>query len=389
MKKVVFFLFSLFFFCYSVYADDFDITGEYVTLYNMNEDTLLYSKNDTKKTSIASLTKMMTTLVAIEEINDLDEIVTIKERDFDGTVGYSKAGFKVGDKVTYRDLLYGIILPSGADAVNAVVNNTLGYDKFIKKMNETAKRLGMNDTSYANPVGKDDENNYSTSSDLAKLLKYALKNETFKTIFTTKSYKTSNGINLESTVNSYKNILNTDEIKGAKSGFTKDAGRCLASITTLNNVDYLLVVINSSTTNPYNAVKDTITIYDYYNNNYGYKNIINDDTFIKEIPVDFSKEKTYKITGSEDIEKYLKNNTEVTYKYVGSDKVTFNTKKGSKLGVVKIYDGDVLLATSNVYLENNIEYYPIITYIMIGIAVIFVLLIVKKKKKKKHRRRRR
>lgn len=389
MKKVVFFLFSLFFFCYSVYAENFDITGEYVSLYNMNEDILLYSKNDTKKTSIASLTKMMTTLVAIEEINDLDEIVTIKERDFDGTVGYSKAGFKVGDKVTYRDLLYGIILPSGADAVNAVVNNTLGYDKFIKKMNETAKRLGMNDTSYANPVGKDDENNYSTSSDLAKLLKYALKNETFKTIFTTKSYKTSNGINLESTVNSYKNILNTDEIKGAKSGFTKDAGRCLASITTLNNVDYLLVVINSSTTNPYNAVKDTITIYDYYNNNYGYKNIINDDTFIKEIPVDFSKEKTYKITGSEDIEKYLKNNTEVTYKYVGSDKVTFNTKKGSKLGVVKIYDGDVLLATSNVYLENNIEYYPIITYIMIGIAVIFVLLIVKKIKKKKHRRRRR
>lgn len=389
MKKAVFFLFSLFFFCYSVYADDFDITGEYVTLYNMNEDTLLYSKNDTKKTSIASLTKMMTTLVAIEEIDNLDKIVTIKERDFEGTVGYSKAGFKVGDKVTYRDLLYGIILPSGADAVNAVVNNTLGYDKFIKKMNETAKKIGMNDTSYANPVGKDDENNYSTSNDLAKLLKYALKNETFKTVFTTKNYKTSNGLNLESTVNRYENILNTNEIKGAKSGFTKDAGRCLASITTLNNVDYLLVVINSSTTSPYNAVKDTITIYDYYNNNYGYKNIINDDTFIKEIPVDFSKEKTYKITGSEEIEKYLKNNTEVTYKYVGSDKITFNTKKGSKLGVVKIYDGDVLLATSNVYLENNIEYYPIITYIMIGIAVIFVLLIIKKINKKKHRRRRR
>lgn len=389
MKKVVFFLFSLFFFCYSVYAENFDITGEYVSLYNMNEDILLYSKNDTKKTSIASLTKMMTTLVAIEEINNLDEIVTIKERDFEGTVGYSKAGFKVGDKVTYRDLLYGIILPSGADAVNAVVNNTLGYDKFIKKMNETAKKIGMNDTSYANPVGKDDENNYSTSSDLAKLLKYALKNETFKTIFTTKSYKTSNGLNLESTVNSYKNILNTDEIKGAKSGFTKDAGRCLASITTLNNVDYLLVVINSSTTNTYNAVKDTITIYDYYNNNYGYKNIINDDTFIKEIPIDLSKEKTYKITGSEEIEKYLKNDTEVTYEYVGSDKITFNTKKGSKLGFVNIYDGDVLLATSNVYLENNIEYYPIITYVLIGITVIFVLLIIRKSSKKKHRRRRR
>ena len=388
MKRVVFFLFSLFFFCFSVYAEEFTITGEYVSLYNMNEDMLIYSKNDTKKTSIASLTKMMTTLVAIENINDLEKVVTIKESDFDGTVGYSKAGFSVGDKVTYLDLLYGIILPSGADAVNAIVNNTLGYNSFIKKMNETAKKIGMNDTSFANPIGKDDENNYSTSSDLAKLLKYALKNETFKKVFTTKSYKTSNGINLESTINSYKSILNTSEILGAKSGFTKNAGRCLASITTLNGVDYLLVVINSSTSSPSNAVKDTITIYDYYSSNYGYKNILNDDTFIKEIPVDLSKEKTYKITGNEDVNKYLKNSDEVTYEYVGSDKITFNTKKGSKLGVVNIYNGDELIATSNVYLESNIEYYPIITYVLIFIGVIFILLIIRKSKKK-HRRRRR
>ena len=382
MKRVVFFLFSLFFFCFSVYAEEFDITGEYVSLYNMNEDMLIYSKNDTKKTSIASLTKMMTTLVAIENIDDLEKVITIKERDFDGTVGYSKAGFSVGDKVTYLDLLYGIILPSGADAVNAIVNNTLGYNSFIKKMNETAKKIGMNDTSFANPIGKDDENNYSTSSDIAKLLKYALKNETFKKVFTTKSYKTSNGINLESTVNSYKSILNTSEILGAKSGFTKNAGRCLASITTLNGVDYLLVVINSSTSSPSNAVKDTITIYDYYSSNYGYKNILNDDTFIKEIPVDLSKEKTYKITGNEDVNKYLKNGDEVTYEYVGSDKITFNTKKGSKLGVVNIYNGDELIATSNV------EYYPIVTYVLIFIGVIFILLIIRKSKKK-HRRRRR
>ena len=387
MKRVVFFLFSLFFFCFSVYAEEFDITGKYVSLYNMNEDMLIYSKNDTKKTSIASLTKMMTTLVAIENIDDLEKVITIKERDFDGTVGYSKAGFSVGDKVTYLDLLYGIILPSGADAVNAIVNNTLGYNSFIKKMNETAKKIGMNDTSFANPIGKDDENNYSTSSDIAKLLKYALKNETFKKVFTTKSYKTSNGINLESTVNSYKSILNTSEILGAKSGFTKNAGRCLASITTLNGVDYLLVVINSSTSSPSNAVKDTITIYDYYSSNYGYKNILNDDTFIKEIPVDLSKEKTYKITGNEDVNKYLKNGDEVTYEYVGSDKITF-TKKGSKLGVVNIYNGDELIATSNVYLENNIEYYPIVTYVLIFIGVIFILLIIRKSKKN-HRRRRR
>ena len=113
-----------------------------------------------------------------------------------------------------------------------------------------------------------------------------------------------------------------------------------------------------------------------------------DDTFIKEIPVDLSKEKTYKITGNEDVNKYLKNGDEVTYEYVGSDKITFNTKMGSKLGVVNIYNGDELIATSNVYLENNIEYYPIVTYVLIFIGVIFILLIIRKSKKN-HRRRRR
>lgn len=388
MKKIVFFLLSLFFFLSNVYAEDFVISGNYVSLFNMNEDEEIYSKNADEKTSIASLTKIMTTIVAIENIDNLNDIVTIKEADFEGTNGYSKAGFSVGDKVTFMDLLYGIILPSGADAVNAVVNNTLGYDDFIKSMNSLAKKLNMKNTSFSNPVGKDDEKNYSTSNDLSKLLKYALKNKTFKDVFTTKTYTTSNKIKLESTVNNYKNILNTDEIIGAKSGFTKNAGRCLASITTLNGVDYLLVVINSSTTNPYNAVKDTLTIYDYYNTNYGYQNILNDDTFIKEIPVKLSKEDKYKITGNEEINKYLKNDTKVRYEYEGLEEIAFNTEKGRKLGVVRIYDGDRLLATSDVVLENNIEYYPIVYFVII-LLVVLVLLFIKKLTKKKHRRRRR
>ena len=303
MKKVVFFLLSLFFFLSNVYAEDFAISGNYVSLFNMNEDEEIYSKNADEKTSIASLTKIMTTIVAIENIDNLNDIVTIKEADFEGTNGYSKAGFSVGDKVTFMDLLYGIILPSGADAVNAVVNNTLGYDDFIKSMNSLAKKLNMKNTSFSNPVGKDDEKNYSTS-------------------------------------------------------------------------------------NPYNAVKDTLTIYDYYNTNYGYQNILNDDTFIKEIPVKLSKEDKYKITGNEEINKYLKNDTKVRYEYEGLEEIAFNTEKGRKLGVVRIYDGDRLLATSDVVLENNIEYYPIVYFVII-LLVVLVLLFIKKLTKKKHRRRRR
>lgn len=387
MKKISIFLLSLFFFIYPVYAEDFFITGENVILYNMNDDKILYSKNADEIVEIASLTKMMTALVTIENTSDLAKEITITEKDFEGTTGYSKAGFKVGDKVTYEDLLYGILLPSGADAVNAAVNNTLGYKKFIAIMNETAKKIGMNNTNFSNPIGKDDKNNYSTASDIAKLLKYSLKNETFKKVFTTKSYKTTNGLNLKSTVSNYDNILQTNKIDGAKSGFTKQAGRCLASITNLHDVNYLLVVIKSSTEYPYNAVKDTISIYNYYDENYSYQSILDNDTFIKEIPIKLSNNKSYKITGSKKTELYLKNNTKVNYVYEGVDEIAYKTKKGEKIGIVKIYEGDKLLETSDVFLEENIKYYPIEASIIILASLIIIILIFKKKKHKRRRRR--
>lgn len=388
MKKISIFLLSLFFFIYPVYAEDFFITSENVILYNMNDDKILYSKNADEIVEIASLTKMMTALVTIENTSDLTKEITITEKDFEGTTGYSKAGFKVGDKVTYEDLLYGILLPSGADAVNAAVNNTLGYKKFIVIMNETAKKIGMNNTNFSNPIGKDDKNNYSTASDIAKLLKYALKNDVFKKVFTTKSYKTTNGLNLKSTLSNYDNILQTDKIDGAKSGFTKQAGRCLASITNLHDVNYLLVVIKSSTEYPYNAIKDTISIYNYYDENYSYQSILDNDTFIKEIPIKLSSNKSYKITGSKKTELYLKNNTKVNYVYEGVDEIAYKTKKGEKIGIVKIYEGDKLLETSDVFLEENIKYYPIEASIIILASLIIILIFIFKKKKHKRRRRR-
>lgn len=387
MKKVSIFLLSLFLFIYPVYAEEFSITGENVILYNMNDDKILYSKNAEETVEIASLTKMMTALVTIENTSDLTKEVIITEKDFEGTTGYSKAGFKVGDKVTYEDLLYGILLPSGADAVNSAVNNTLGYENFIAKMNETAKKIELNNTKFSNPIGKDDENNYSTASDVAKLLKYALKNETFKRVFTTKSYKTSNGLNLKSTISNYDNILQTNKIDGAKSGFTKEAGRCLASITKLHDVNYLLVIIKSSTEYPYNAVKDTINIYNYYDENYSYQSILDDDTFIKEVPIKLSSNKSYKITGSENIELYLKNDTKVNYVYEGVDEISYKTKKGTKLGTIKIYDGDNLLETSSVFLEENIKYYQIEIYSIIILLLVSLVIFTFKNKKRKKRRK--
>lgn len=389
MKKIYAIILTFFISISFVYAEEFDVSSKNIILYNLNDNTVLYNINEDEKVSIASLTKIITSIVAIENINDLNEFVVIQNKDFEGLNGYSKAGFKVNDKVTYLDLLYGILLPSGADAVNAIINNTLGYDSFINQMNELAKKIGMNNTSFSNPIGMDDENNYSSAKDVSILLSYALKNDTFKKIFTTKSYTTTNGIKLLRTVDVYKNGLNTDEILGAKTGFTLDAGRCLASTANLNNVDYMLIVLGSNPLNASSAIKDSLTIYDYYKDNYSYQKVLSKETEIKRLPIEKSKEKEYIIYGNDDIEMYLKNNADITYEYDGVEKVKYNTKKGALLGKINIYNGDNLLTSLDVHLDKNIKYNPSIIIIILTIVLLYMFWKIVKKRLKRLRKKRR
>lgn len=369
------------------------VTSQNIILYNLNDDNVLYEKNSHEKVSIASLTKIMTATVALENISDLSEKVIITSKDFLKTDGYAKAGFKNGDIVTFEDLIYGILLPSGAEAVNATINNTL-KENFVIEMNNIAKKIGLENTSFENPIGKDNDNNYSTAEDVAKLLKYALKNPEFKKIFTTKKYTTSNGLVLNSTLNRYSDVFDTNKIIGAKSGFTKNAGRCLASITTLNDVNYLLVVLNADQSIPSNAIKDSLEIYEYYDENYSYQIILDKDEVLKSIPIKFSKEKYYDIKGHENISKYLLNNTKNNLKivYDGKDEIDYKMAKGTLLGEIKIYDGENLLAKENVYLEKNITYYPLeiwfLVIVIVSILMIFIInKFIKRGKGKKYQKR--
>lgn len=385
MKKIYLFFISLFFiYPFQIKAENFDISATNAFLYNINENEVLYEKSSNERVSIASLTKIVTSLVALEKIENLNDYVTITYKDFEGTNGYSKAGFKVNDKVTYLDLLYGIILPSGADAVNAIVNNTYGYEEFIIKMNELAKKIGLKNTSFSNPIGKDSDTNYSTASDLSKILEYALQNENFKNIFTTKEYTTTNNIKLKSTVLKYaNNEPDINIIQGAKSGFTKQAGRCLASLYNNTSPELIFIVLNSSQEASSSAIKDTLEVYKYYKNNYSNQKIIDDKTTIISIPIELSKDKTYNITGSKTLTKYLKNDSKISYKYDGITKIKYNTKKGAKLGTVSIYNGNDYIANQTVYLEENITYYPIKIIGTISIIVILVIIIIIKRRVKK------
>ncbi|MBQ6840949.1 MAG: D-alanyl-D-alanine carboxypeptidase [Bacilli bacterium] len=392
MKRIKLLLLSLLlaFGFTTVYADEFEITSDYAVLYNLNDPQIIYEKNSEEKTSIASLTKIMTAIVAIEENPDLNESVTIKNKMLEGLTGYSIVGLKSGNVVTVKDLLYGALLPSGADAVNALAFHTSGnVNAFVLLMNNKAKELGLSNTSFQNPIGMDHDDNYSTAKDVAKLLQYALENKTFKEIFTTRNYSIDSlGLNLKSTLYGYANPFGLDisKITGAKSGFTYAAGYCLASTATINNVDYLLVNIGSDTSSKANAVKDSLTIYNYYSSNYSYQTVLEEDVVLKTLPVKWGKVKTYDIVSNEEIQLYLKNGLDkdkIIYEYEGTEEITSDIKKGDKLGVIKVLLEQTKLTEFNVFLESDIEYHQPLLYIGLLCLVSFIFLVLKKSKKKR------
>ena len=374
----------------------FDITSDNVILYNLDDKSIIYEENSNEKVKIASLTKIMTTLIAIENIDNLEEKVTITSDVFRGISEYSQAGLSVGDEVTYRDLLYGVMLPSGADSVNAIVMNGFdSNDAFVKLMNDKAKEIGLDDTKFDNAIGMDSDDNYSTASDVAKLLMYALDNKTFNTIFKTKTY-TIPSINLElnSTLVSYGGSLDTSNILGAKSGFTDGAGLCLASIANYNDINYLEVVLGADTASRANAVRDSLEIYSYYAKNYNYVDVIKKGQVLEKIDVKWGKVDTYSIKGNDDVSVYLRNTVmsdDLEYNYKGVEELTYKNKKGDKLGVVTVsYDGREL-TSYDVYLNDDIEYYHPVIYTIMGLAIVLmiisIILIKKSKRKSKQKKR--
>ena len=179
-------------------------------LYDLTDQKILYQLNPTEQSDIASLTKIMTTITAIENIDNLDEKIKITNEmlnfvRWDASV----AGLKVGDIVSYRDLLYASMLPSGADAtISIAISTSNDIASYVAKMNELAKKIGLLNTHFTNVTGLDEENHYSTVNDILTLLKYALNNPIFKEIYTTKEYTLSNGLKVKSTINNYNKYLN-------------------------------------------------------------------------------------------------------------------------------------------------------------------------------------
>ncbi len=234
-----------------------DIYSKAAIVKDVQNNKVLASKNAEEKIFPASMTKILTALIAIEEIPNLEEKIKIPVDEVleEYKKGASMAGFQPGEEVLARDLLYGLMLPSGAECCTALACKISGSEQaFAEKMNQRAKELGMLNSNFVNASGLHEENHYTTVTDIMILLEHAIKNKTFYEIFTTRSYTTaptrsaSNGITFESTMYEKKSNLEvTDgEILGGKTGFTNAAGLCLASLARVEGQEYLLVTAGAN-----------------------------------------------------------------------------------------------------------------------------------------------
>jgi len=396
MKKAIIFLVS--FFLLMIDCQALDIESDYAVLYNLNDESVIFSKNKDVVVSVASLTKIMTVLVAIESIDDYSSEVILQEEIFSGLKGTGAyvIGLRPQQKVTYNDLLYGTFLASGADAAVALGVSVAGSEEnFVKLMNNKVEEIGLSNTHFENTVGLDAEGHYSTVNSVALLLRYAFNNEKFKEIFMADKYIFSDG---KTTVwNSMKkaasiNKKNVDFIVGAKTGYTGNAGRCLASIAydSDNDIFYLLVTTKAPTVLA--PINDALTVYEYYFKNYKYQSLVSEGEVVKSFETRFLKEKSVRGYVPKMIKKYLPNDFDknnIKFKYKGENTVTNNFKKNQKLGIIEVYYAGNLIDTSDVLLLDEIHfslgafllYYKF--YIIMFLLMCFFILIVAFKKKKK------
>lgn len=322
----------------------------------------LYEKNAYEKVAMASTTKIMTCIIALEN-SSLDEIVTISKNS--ATVTGSTLGLSSNMQISMNDLLYGLMLRSGNDCAVAIAEDISGsIENFAELMNKKAQELNLKNTNFVTPHGLDDSNHYTTAFDLAILTNYALNNEKFKEIVSSKNYTISfNGY--PKTISNTNELLgNVSGVYGVKTGFTFGAGRCLVSSCKRNNLDIIIVVLGANTKKI--RTTDSSKLINYIFNTYKYvdiSSVINDsfEKFNSYFNQNYILEKTTTkpILKLENLDNYyfpLSQNEilELSSKTYFNNKFNSNITKGSKIGEIYLYKNNTQICSVGILLDNEL-----------------------------------
>lgn len=315
MKKVIYVILGILVFL-PLNIKAYDTSATSAILMDIDSKRIIYAKNIHAKRSIASISKIMTAILAIES-GKIDNVVVIGE-EIEDAYG-SGIYIKQNENIKLEDLLYGLMLRSGNDAALAIANYVSGsVDDFVKLMNDKAQGLGMTNSVFNNPSGLDEEKgNYSTAYDMALLTSYAMKNEKYREIVGTKRHKVATDMNYYDWTNKNKLLLSYKYCTGGKTGFTEIAKRTLVTTASKDNLNLVAVTLNDGNDfndhknlfeQAFNDYKNYILLakgklsipeenyynnYDLYINNDVYYPFLNDETSSVKIKYEIQKLKLY------------------------------------------------------------------------------------------------
>ena len=314
-------------------------------LMDMDSKRILYSKNIHNVRSIASISKIMTAIVAIENANIKDK-VTIGD-EINKAYG-SGIYIKQGEVLTLEDLIYGLMLRSGNDAALAIAKYVGGsVEKFIEMMNETAVKIGMKNSTFNNPHGLDEEDggNLSTAYDMALLTSYAMKNETYRKIVSTKKYTLETNMNVYLWNNKNKLLKNYKYTTGGKTGFTEIARRTLVTTATKDNINLVTVTLNDG-----NDFEDHKNLFEYAFEKY------NNYQILEKGNIQIYDDKYY-----DRYNLYIKNDFKYLLEKSETQSIVLsfqlekdrNIKENNEVGKVNVLLGDKIIHTEKIYVSEK------------------------------------
>ena len=326
---------------------------------------ILFQKNKDEKLAPASMTKMMSMLLIMEEIENgnlkWDEMITTSEKA--SSMGGSQIFLKVGEKMTVEDLLKGVAIASGNDAVVALAERVSGSEEqFVKRMNIRAKDLGLKNTNFINATGLTADNHYSSAYDMSLIAKELVKHE--KILEFTSTYEDYLRKDTKSPfwlVNTNRLVRFKEGVDGLKTGFTDEAGYCLTATMKKDNMRLITVVMKEENTSKRSA--DTTKMLDYGFNIYMVQTILDEKTTIEKKKVELGKTLTTEIVPKENItilNKKSDDQKNITYK-TNINKIIAPVKKGDKVGTIDIIEDNNIISTIDATVKEDISKANILT----------------------------
>lgn len=363
MKKILIFLFffSLSFLptIHAEEVEDLAPNAKSAIMIEASTGEILFQKNVNERLAPASMTKMMSMLLIMEEIDKgnlkWDEEITASENA--SSMGGSQIFLQAGEKMTVTEMLKGIAIASGNDATVAMAERIAGSEEsFVKRMNARAKELGLKNTNFVTSTGLDADNHYSSAYDMSLIAKELVKHEkVLEFTGTYEEYLRKNSDNPFWLVNTNRLVRFYQGVDGLKTGFTSTAGYCLTATAKKDNMRLITVVMNE----PDSAKRssDTSKMLDYGFNVYIVKNIIDENTTIDKARVELGKKITIDIVSKETITILSKKSDKernITYE-THIDKIVAPIKKGDTVGKINILEDGKVITTIDATIKENID----------------------------------